>query len=130
MSGQQAHYVRIYTDDSGESHLEDLDISLAPVDFAPPAEPLNIAQFLPAKQSLWVGFPAGWSGEAQHPSPQRQIFVVLQGEFEITASDGAIHGFGTGGVLLMEDTWGKGHSTRKIGNDGGMVLGVVLADPQ
>ena len=34
---QQAKYARIYTDDSGESHLEDLDITLAPVDFAPPA---------------------------------------------------------------------------------------------
>ena len=130
MSGQQAHYVRIYTDDSGESHLEDLDISLAPVDFAPPAEPLNIAQFLPATQSFWVGFPAGWTGEDPHSSPQRQIFIVLQGEIEATASDGAVRRFGSGGVILMEDTWGKGHSTRVIGNDEGLIFGVVLADPQ
>ncbi len=70
MSGQLANYVRFYTDDSGESHFEDLDIALAPVDFAPPAGPLNVAQFLPATQSLGVGFPAGWAGETPHPSPR------------------------------------------------------------
>ena len=57
---QQAKYVRLYSDESGESHFEDLETPLPPVDFAPPAAPLNIAQFLPATQTLWVGVPAGW----------------------------------------------------------------------
>ena len=130
MSMRQAQYVRLYTDDGGESHIEDLDIALAPVDFAPPAGPLNVAQFLPTTQSLWVGFPAGWAGETPHPSPQRQIFVVLHGVFEVTTSDGAVCRVGPGGVSLMEDTWGKGHSTRVIGKDGGLLFGVTVADPQ
>jgi hypothetical protein len=105
-----------------------MDIALVPVNFAPPADPLNIAQFLPATQSFWVGCPTGWTGEAPHPSPQRQIFVVLQGEYELTASDGDVRSFGPGGLLLLEDTWGKGHSTRMISREGGMVLGIALAE--
>lgn len=127
---QHAKYMRLYADDRGESHFEDLEIALAPVDFAPPAAPLNIAQFLPTAQSLWVGAPVGWGGEVPHPSPHRQIFCVIQGEFEVTASDGTVRRFPVGSVLLLEDTRGKGHSTRVLGNDDVLIFGVVLADSQ
>ncbi len=123
---QHAQYVRIYTDENGESHFEDLDVALSPVDFAPPAAPVNIAQFFPTAQSFWLGAPAGWAGETPHPSPQRQIFCVLKGEWEVKASDGTIRHFSTGSVLLLEDTWGKGHSTRVITD--GLILGIALAD--
>ncbi len=76
---QHANYIRLYSDEKGESHFEDLETELVPVDFAPPAAPLNIAQFLPATQSLWVGAPVGWAGDEPHPSPRRQIFCTLQG---------------------------------------------------
>lgn len=85
---QRAKYVRLYTVKSGESHFEDLEIALVPTDFAPPAAPLNIAQFLPATGGIWIGASPGWEGVAPHPTPQRQIFCTLQGEYEITASDG------------------------------------------
>ncbi len=32
---QNAKYIRLYTDESGESHFEDLEVELSPVDFAP-----------------------------------------------------------------------------------------------
>ena len=123
-----AKYTRIYTDKEGESHFEDEETSLAPVDFAPPAPPLNIAQFLPTAQCLWVGAPAGWAGETPHPAPQRQIFCTLQGEYEVTASDGCVRRFPVGSVLLLEDTWGKGHSSRITSRDGVLVFNVVVAD--
>jgi hypothetical protein len=123
---QQASYIRLYTDDSGESHFEDLAIALVPHDFAPPAAPLNIAQFLPTAQSLWVGAPVGWYGEKLHPSPNRQIFCSLQGEYEVTASDHSVRRFATGSLLLLEDTWGKGHSTRVISKDDVLIFAVVL----
>jgi len=74
-----AKYIRLYADESGESHFEDLEIELNPEDFAPPASPLNIAQFLSTEQSLWVGAPTNWDGEKPHPSPKRQIFCTVQG---------------------------------------------------
>jgi hypothetical protein len=125
---QHARYVRLYTDERGESHFEDLEIALTPADFAPPAAPLNIAQFLPLTQSLWVGAPAGWKGETPHPTPQRQIFCILQGEAEVTASDGAVRRFPTGSVLLLEDTWGQGHSTRITSREDLLIFAVVSAD--
>ncbi len=125
---QHAKYIRLYTDGSGESHFEDLEIALVSVDFAPPAAPLNIAQFLPTAQSLWVGAPVEWGGEKPHPSPHRQIFCILQGEFEVTASDGTVRRFPAGSVLLLEDTRGKGHSTRVISKDDALIFCVVLAD--
>lgn len=125
---QQATYVRLYADEKGESHFEELEVSLAPVDFAPPAEPLNIAQFFPAVQSLWVGASHGWGGEVPHPSPRRQVFCTMQGEYQVTASDGSVRLFPMGSVLLLEDTTGKGHSTRIISSEDALVFAVVLAD--
>ncbi len=127
---QHARYIRLYTDESGESHFEDLKIPLSTVDFAPPAAPLNVAQFLPAAQCLWVGAPPGWAGEKPHPSPRRQVFCALQGEYEVTASDGGARRFPAGSVLLLEDTWGKGHATRIISEDEVLIFGVVLADTE
>ena len=127
---QQGRYVRLFADERGESHFEDVEIALVPVDFAPPAAPLNIAQFLPTAQSRWVGAPVGWDGEKPHLSPHRQIFCLLQGEYEVTVSDGHVRRFAAGSVLLLEDTWGKGHSTRVTGQEDVLVFSVALATPQ
>ncbi len=125
----RAEYVRLYSDDCGESHFEYMEIHLTPLDYAPPAAPFNIAQFLPVTQSLWAGFPKGWAGEEPHPSPWRQIFCIMKGEFEVTASDGTMRSFGAGDVLLMEDTTGKGHITHMTADEG-LVFALVLGDPQ
>ena len=101
---QVTRYVRIYADDSGDSHCVDVDVSLAPFDFAPPAAPLNIAQLFPAALCFLVGGPQDWGGDVPHPAPGRQIMCVLQGEVEATASDGETRRFPPGAVLLLEDT--------------------------
>ena len=109
---QVAKYVRMYADEAGESHFEDVEMELQPVDFAPPAAPLNIAAISPAAQCLWVGGPVGWRGDIPHPAPNRQIFCTMSGSYEVTVSDGSVRSFPTGSVLLLEDTHGKGHTTR------------------
>ena len=126
---QQAKYLRLYSDEDGDSHFEDFEVPLVPVDFAPPAASLKIAQFLPATQTLWLGAQVGWAGEEPHPSPLRQIFCFVQGNFEVTASDGDVRAFPVGSVLLLEDTTGKGHSTRVTSQGDGLIFAVVLADP-
>jgi hypothetical protein len=125
---QSAQYIHLYTDESGESHFEDLRLELTPADFAPPAAPLNVAQFLPIAQSLWVGVPTDWAGEKPHPSPRRQIFCTVKGTFEVTASDGTVRDFPPGSVLMLEDTWGKGHSSRIVSEEDVLIFAVVLAD--
>lgn len=123
----EASYVRIFADDDGESHFEDLDVVLEPQDFAPPAPPLNIAPFLPASGTLWVGAAADWAGDAPHPAPQRQVFCAIQGTYEVTASDGEARRFGPGSVLLLEGTTGRGHSTSIVGDEEALLFAVALA---
>ncbi|UCD08134.1 MAG: hypothetical protein JSU79_07190 [Dehalococcoidales bacterium] len=101
-------YTRIYTDESCESHFEDVNVELEPVNFAPPAPPLNLSPFISATQFAFCSFPAGWRGD-WHPVPQRQIFFILSGETTVKVSDGEIRTFKVGDAILGEDTKGKGH---------------------
>ena len=51
----------------------------------------------------------GW-----HPAPRRQYVINLDGAMQITASDGEVRTIGTGEVLLVEDTSGKGHLSKAV----------------
>jgi hypothetical protein len=106
-------YARLYSDDEGESHFEDVEIDLTSTDYAPPAPPLNLSAFTPATQFCFMNAPAGWSSD-WHPSSGRNVFFVLTGEWEVTASDGETRRFPAGSVLLVEDTTGKGHASRVV----------------
>lgn len=125
---QRASYVRLFADERGESHFAEIDVDLEPVDFAPPAPPLHVAALFPAMRSAFVGAPPDWGGQVPHPSPQRQLFCTLRGEYEVTASDGTSRRFPTGSLLLLEDTTGKGHATRITSEEDALVVAVTLAD--
>lgn len=116
-------YTLIYADETGESHFMDVEIELEPVEFAPPAPPINLSSFNPATQYAFCVFPSGWYGD-WHPAPQKQIFFILSGESEAHVSDGEVRRFGPGSILLVEDTSGKGHVSRVVGSKD-MVVAVV-----
>ncbi len=120
-------YTRLYSDDKGESHFAEVEINLLVTDYAPPAPPLNLSPFTPATQFGFLRAPANWSSD-WHPSSARNIFVVLSGEWEVTASDGEPRRFGVGSVLLVEDTTGKGHSSRVVSDSDSMAAMVQLGD--
>jgi hypothetical protein len=101
-------YTRIYADETGESHFQDVEVKLEQVNFTPPAPPLNLSSFIPATQFAFCSFPVGWRGD-WHPDPQRQIFFLLSGEIAGEVSDGEIRIFKAGVAVLGEDTAGKGH---------------------
>jgi uncharacterized cupin superfamily protein len=50
----------------------------------------------------------------------------MRGECEVTASDGTIRRLTVGELLLLEDTSGKGHSTRVLGTDDLLLFFVAL----
>jgi len=116
-------YTRVYADENGESHFEDVEVEFSPVDFAPPAPPLDLSAFAPATQYGFLRAPAGWLGD-WHPAPRRQIIFYLAGEIEAEVSDGEVRRFGPGSVTLVEDTTGKGHKSRVVGTTD--VLSVVV----
>src|SRR5258706_5777090 len=49
-----------------------------------------------------------------HPAPRRQYIVNLDAGVQITASDGESRKIGAGEIILVEDTWGKGHLSKAI----------------
>jgi len=108
-------YIRIYCDDNGESHFEDMEIKVAPADFAPPAPPLNLAAPLEAERVIFCEFPPGWTGHWHH-TPCRQFYFQMSGEIEVEVSDGEVRKFTAGAVGLLDDTSGKGHLSRVVGN--------------
>jgi hypothetical protein len=120
-------YIRLYADDHGESHFEDVEIDLSLTDYAPPAPPLELSAMGLAAQFGFMRAPAEWSSD-WHPSSARNLFFVLSGEWEVTASDGESRRFGVGTVLLVEDTTGKGHSSRVVSETESVAAMVQLSE--
>src|SRR6267378_1592006 len=90
---QNMRIIRLYADSAGESHFEDVEIDLPLTDYAPPAPPLHLSPLTPATRFGFMQAPAGWSSD-WHPSSARNMFFVLTGKWEVTASDGETRRFG------------------------------------
>lgn len=116
-------FLRLYPDDTGISHFAPVDIEVSAREFAPPAPPFGVSVLAPASRHGFLHLPGGWVGDL-HPSPLRMWIIVLSGEMEFEAGDGARHRIVPGGALLLEDTVGAGHRSRVLGN-GAAVLAVV-----
>ena len=114
---------RLFADETGESHFEDIEFDMNSIQYAPPAPALEISEGLAAKEVFWFRFPSGWE-DAAHPSPRRQLFVVLEGEVEGWTSQGDTRVFRPGDRILMEDTSGKGHGARPLN---GEATAIVIA---
>jgi hypothetical protein len=110
----RAYYTRLFTDDEGESRFEDLAIELTQQLSVSGTDALPIAPFLSSEGTFWVGGSVTWKGDALHPAPRRYIIVMVQGEVQVTTSRGEARRFPVGSVVLVEDTTGKGHSTKII----------------
>jgi hypothetical protein len=114
---QDFRYVRLFSDASGESHFQDIAIPPDRELSVPPAPPLRMRALGPAVTAGLVGGDSGWHGEVAHPAPFRMLQSYLSGTVEVTASDGESRRFGPGSLLLLEDTHGRGHSTRILDQD-------------
>jgi len=121
-------YTRLYSDDKGESHFEDLEVKFQAVDFAPPAPPLDISALGPAEQCSILRAKPGWKGD-WHPAPFWQLHFYLSGEIEAETSDGEKRRIGAGKIVLVEDTKGKGHRSNVVGKAEVVIAIVKLSDP-
>jgi quercetin dioxygenase-like cupin family protein len=102
---------RLYSDQSGESHFEELEIALQLRDDSPPAKPHYFSEPQSAQSFVMVQCPVGWGGEL-HPAPRRQIVVCIDGTMTVESSLGDSRKIAPGCCVLLEDTIGKGHISR------------------
>jgi len=118
-------YIRLFADDDGESHFADVEIEFTDVEYTASAPPLGLSPMLPATQFGFMNAPAGWESD-WHPASARNYFVVINGQWEVTASDGETRRFGPQSLLLVEDMTGKGHKSRVVSDS--IAAMIQLAD--
>ncbi len=102
------NYTRIFSDENGESHFEKIEIPMKDEGIIGSlSESFNVKsmQFRENIADYYWDF---------HTAPVKQFIILLDGEIEITVSTGEAKRFGTGDILLVEDTEGKGHKTENI----------------
>lgn len=106
-------YTRLGVDKKGESYFKEerLELNAWPSGLAMTSleEQSENIRFFKAKQ--------GWQMLDLHHAPKRQYLLVLQGVMEILTSTGQKKQFKQGSILLVEDTYGKGHRTRSASKD-------------
>lgn len=113
-------------DADGESYFTDAELPLTARSFAPPAPPLELSEPVDDVRGLFFRIPPGWFGD-WHPAPCRQYYVQTTGVLEVEVGSGETRRFRPGDVVLVEDTHGRGHTTRVVGDDA--VCGVYLQLP-
>lgn len=107
---------RLYAGSDQQSRIETIDLKSRP----------DWLKGLSASQISFREWPVGqfldW-----HPAPRRQFVIILSGQLEIGLGDGSKHVFGPGDARLVEDTTGKGHTTRVLGSQICVTATVPLA---
>ena len=107
---------RLFTGPDQQSHIE-------PIDLAKTKQWTDGLATTKISFSDWpVGRNIDW-----HPAPRRQFVIILSGQLEIGLGDGSKQVFGPGDARLVEDTTGKGHTTRVVGNERCVTATIPLA---
>ena len=99
---------RLYADKNGESHFQDVE-----VEYAETTRAGRLSKRIPATgiifREVQPEYDLDW-----HPAPRRQYIINLDAGVQITASDGEMRRIGAGEVILVEDTWGRGHRSKAL----------------
>ena len=110
-------YVRLYTDEHGDSCFEDVRLAGEPqsVGYESTLRAI-LSDPIPAQQVYLRDVVVEASPTEPHNAPRRQFIVQISGWSEVETSTGEVRRFGPGGFMLLEDTDGKGHITRGSGD--------------
>ena len=102
--------LRLYEDESGESHFDVIEYPMTLRDDSPPAKPHFFTEPEPAKAWAYLLCPPEWDG-GLHPTPRRQIIICTAGTMRVTSSLGDSRDLMAGSAVFLEDTRGKGHTS-------------------
>jgi len=122
---------RIYTGPDGLAHAEDIELALNARGisemFKATGAEFSVRQPTPGATRGNTGASSPNAPE-WHTGPARQFVITLSGSSEVEVSGGVHVMAGPGHINLIEDTTGKGHSTRNFGPEDRIALTIPLAD--
>jgi mannose-6-phosphate isomerase-like protein (cupin superfamily) len=108
----------LYTGTDGQAYVKNIEVA---------ARPSGVVDLLPNSgieiHRTQPGFSIGW-----HVERRRQYVITLSGRGEIDIAEGKKIILTPGTILLVENTTGKGHKTRVLGNQPWVALWVTLKD--
>jgi len=107
-------YHRISADEKGGSHVDTVKVEQRLAAGAPPAAPFYVSADATATMYRFYTSQPGWIGN-WHPCPARQFLLLMSDAVEMETTDGEVRQLRTGDLVLLEDTAGRGHVTRNIG---------------
>jgi len=109
---EQVTCLRIYADQTGETHMQEIEFSLLPENVFKDSRPLRLSETLGASGCRFCRVPAGMREVGWHNPPRRKLMIWLTGVVEFETSDGDMRRLAAGSVVFAEDTTGKGHISR------------------
>ena len=109
---------RIYTGTDGQSHAEEIELKITSG---------NASEMMKATGVQFRRQPPGYFND-WHVGPRRQFIITLSGRGEIEVAGGRKIALEPGRIELIEDTTGKGHTTRVVGSEDRVSIAIPLAD--
>ncbi len=103
------NYTRIFAGPDGNSHFENVETPLK--NGAKGAQSVTMKATGVFFRVTGADYDLDW----HHPD-HRQFVITLEGEVDVVASDGTTRRFGPGDIMLADDTTGKGHISKAVGN--------------
>jgi quercetin dioxygenase-like cupin family protein len=112
---------RLYTGPDGQTHAEEIETTFT---VGGPNEVFKLMGITGAElHRAAPGITLDW-----HTAPRRQYVITLSGQAELEVSGGKKIHVGPGQIHLVEDTTGKGHITKTIGNEDRITLWLPLSE--
>lgn len=112
---------RLYTGPDGQTHAEEIPAKFAAGGNSEVSKMMNTARAELHRAA--PGTVIDW-----HTAPRRQYIITLSGRGELEVAGGQKIQVGPGHIELVEDTTGKGHITRVVGNEDRVTLQLPLSD--
>lgn len=118
-------YVHLYTDAGGMTHFRDEKFEFHTVNRDGNLPGFTFHDLTGTQGASLVKLKNGIV-EDWHNAPRTQFAVVIQGEVQVTASDGEARRLVVGDIALLDDTSGKGHKTEALGSQDHIALMIPI----
>jgi uncharacterized cupin superfamily protein len=116
----------LYGDATGETHFRTTAVTFELRDFSPPSPAIGVSADIKPTAAVFLSAPPGWD-KVFHPTPKKQLAVILSGELTVAATDGEVQRFGRGDCFVLNDVGTKGHLTQVQGSTNVHALMVAIA---